>query len=180
MVCGCVLESEKVRLRPVATDDLPHFVAWLNDMEVRRWLAMSEASPPTLQSEQEWYQQMQEDPDGIVWCIELKEARPIGNVGLHRIDKTHQRAELGIFIGDRSVWGRGLGTEAIRQVLRYAFDELGLRRVQLHVDEDNLRGIRCYERCGFAREGLLRGHRLREGQPVDEVVMAVVRDEFKP
>jgi RimJ/RimL family protein N-acetyltransferase len=64
-------------------------------------------------------------------------------------------------------------------VLRYAFDELGLRRVQLYVDEDNLRAIRCYEKCGFGREGLLRSYRLREGKPVNEIVMAALREEFE-
>jgi RimJ/RimL family protein N-acetyltransferase len=180
MVFGCVLEGEEVRLRPVEEGDLPHFVTWLEDMDVRRWLAMSEMPPPTLESEHEWYQERKQDPSCVIWCIESEEGRPIGDVGLGLIDKTHKRAELGIFIGDKTFWGRGLGPDAIHRVLRYAFEELTLRRVQLHVDEDNLRGIRCYEKCGFVREGLLRGHRLREEQPVNEVVMAVLRDEFQP
>lgn len=100
-------------------------------------------------------------------------------MGLGLIDKTHKRAELGISIGDQTQWSRGLAADAIQRVLRYAFDELALRRVQLYVDEDNLRGIRCYEKCGFVREGLLRGYRLREGKPVNEVIMAVLRDEFE-
>jgi RimJ/RimL family protein N-acetyltransferase len=180
MVFGCVLEGEEVRLRPVEEGDLPHFVTWLEDMDVRRWLAMSEMPPPTLESEHEWYQERKQDPSCVIWCIESEEGLPIGDVGLGLIDKTHKRAELGIFIGDKTFWGRGLGPDAIHRVLRYAFEELTLRRVQLHVDEDNLRGIRCYEKCGFVREGLLRDHRLREEQPVNEVVMAVLRDEFQP
>jgi RimJ/RimL family protein N-acetyltransferase len=179
MVFGCVLEGEKTRLRPVEEGDLPRFVTWFNDKEVRRWLAMSEMPLLTLESEREWYQKMREDPSCVIWCIESEEGRPIGDVGLGLIDKTHKRAELGISIGDRALWAHGLGTDAIRQVLRYAFGELGLRRVQLYVDEDNLRGTRCYEKCGFVREGLLRGYRLREGKPVNEVVMAVLRDEFE-
>ncbi|KPK21919.1 MAG: hypothetical protein AMJ76_01440 [Dehalococcoidia bacterium SM23_28_1] len=179
MVFGCVLEGEKVRLRPMEEGDLPHFVTWFNDKEVRRWLPMSETPPPTLEAEGEWYQKMRDDPSCVIWCIESEEGRPIGDVGLGLIDKTHKRAELGIFIGDKVFWRRGLGTDAIQRVLRYAFDELALRRVQLYVDEDNLRGIRCYEKCGFVREGLLRNYRLREGKPVNEVVMAVLRDEFE-
>jgi RimJ/RimL family protein N-acetyltransferase len=180
MAFGCVLEGEKIRLRPVEEGDLPHFVAWLNDTDVRYWLAMSESPPLTLESEQEWYREMKDDSSSVVWCIESSEGRPIGDVGLHGIDKTHQRAELGLFIGDKTLWGRGVGADAIRRVLRYAFGQLALRRVQLHVDEDNLRALRCYEKCGFVREGLLRGHRLREGKPVNEVLMAVMRDEFDP
>jgi RimJ/RimL family protein N-acetyltransferase len=179
MSLGCVLEGDKVRLRPVEEGDLAHLVTWLSDMEVRRWLAMSEAPPPTLESEQEWYQQRKQDPTCVLWSIESEGGRLVGDVGLGLIDKTHRRAEVGIFIGDKSFWGRGLGADAISRVLRYAFDELGLRRVQLYVDEDNLRAIRCYKKCGFVREGLLRSYRLREGKPVNEILMAALREEFE-
>ena len=64
-------------------------------------------------------------------------------------------------------------------MLRYAFQEMELRRVALEADEDNARGIRCYEKCGFVREGLLRAHRLRRGEPVNGVVMAVLREEWE-
>jgi RimJ/RimL family protein N-acetyltransferase len=177
MSLGRVLEGDKVRLRPLEDGDLPQLVTWLSDMEVRRWLAMSEAPPPTLESEREWYQQSKQDPASVLWSIESEDGRLVGDVGLGLIDKTHRRAEVGIFIGDKTLWGRGLGTHAISRVLRYAFDELGLRRVQLYVDEDNLRAIRCYEKCGFVREGLLRGYRLREGKPVNEILMAALREE---
>ena len=122
---------------------------------------------------------MRADPWRLVWCIETEDGQPIGNLGLHAIDETHGRATLGIAIGEKDHWGRGYGTDAIRQVLGYAFRELGLRRVDLHVDEDNVRGIRCYEKCGFVREGLLRGHRLRLGEPVNCVVMAVLREDWE-
>jgi RimJ/RimL family protein N-acetyltransferase len=53
-----------------------------------------------------------------------------------------------------------------------------LRRVDLLTDADNERGLRCYEKCGFVREGLLRKRRLRFGQPVDMIVMSVLREEW--
>ena len=168
-----------MRLRPVEEPDLPLFVLWFNDTEVRYWLTQSEAPEFTLESEQEWYDEMRADPWRLVWCIEAEDGQPIGNLGLHDIEETHGRATLGIAIGEKDFWGRGYGTEAIRQVLCYAFEEMGLRRVVLEADEDNLRGIRCYEKCGFVREGLLRGHRLRLGEPVNCLVMAVLRKDYE-
>jgi RimJ/RimL family protein N-acetyltransferase len=173
------MQGERVRLRPVEEPDLPLFALWFNDPEVRYWLSMSDAPEFTLESEQEWYDEMRADPWRLVWCIETEHGQPIGNLGLHAIDETHGRATLGIPIGEKAFWGRGYGTEAIRQVLPYAFEEIGLRRVVLEADEDNLRGIRCYEKCGFVREGLLRGHRLRLGEPVDCLVMAVLREDWE-
>ncbi|TET97971.1 MAG: N-acetyltransferase [Dehalococcoidia bacterium] len=168
-----------MRLRPPGERDLPLFVRWFNDPEVRYWLSMSDGPELTLESEREWYEEMRGDPAQVIWCIETEEGQPIGNLGLHAIDEAQGRATLGISICEKGQWSRGYGTEAIRQVLRYAFAELGLRRVALGVDEDNARGIRCYEKCGFVREGLLHAHRLRRGQPVNAVTMAVLREEWE-
>jgi RimJ/RimL family protein N-acetyltransferase len=179
LISESILAGEGVRLRPPGEEDLALFVRWFNDPEVRYWLAMSDGPELTLESEREWYDEMREDPSRVVWCIETGEGQPIGNLGLHAIDERQGRATLGISIGEKEYWGRGYGTAAIRQVLRYSFEELGMRRVDLQVDEDNVRAVHCYEKCGFVREGLLRAHRLRQGQPVNMLVMGVLREEFK-
>jgi len=179
LISESVLVGERVRLRPPTETDLPLFVRWFNDPEVGYWLSLSEGRELTLESEREWYDEMRGDTARVIWCIETAGGQLIGNLGLHAIDEAHGRATLGIAICEKDFWGRGYGTEAVREVLRYAFAELGLRRVDLQVDEDNLRGIRCYEKCGFVREGVLRAHRLRRGQPVDAVAMAVLREEWE-
>ena len=179
MISESILQGKRVRLRPIADEDLPLFARWLNDPEVRYWLSMADGPDLTLESEEEWYEEMRADPATVVWCIETEDGQPIGNLGLHGIDETQGRATFGISIGEKAYWGRGYGTEAIRQVLSYGFREMDLRRIALGTDEDNARGIRCYEKCGFTREGLLRAHRLRQGRPVNMMVMAVLREEFE-
>ena len=111
--------------------------------------------------------------------IETHEARPVGHVGLLQIDPHSLRAELAISIGETDAWSRGYGTDAIRAVLRHAFETMGLRRIDLHTDADNARGIRCYEKCGFVREGVMRERRLRYGKPLDMVLMAVLKHEWE-
>ena len=74
--------------------------------------------------------------------------------------------------------GVDLGIELI-DAREDGFEELGLRRVDLHTDADNARGIRCYEKCGFVREGVMRERRVRYGKPLDMVLMAVLRDEWQ-
>ena len=179
MISECILEGEKVRLRPVEERDLPLFVRWLNDPDVRYWLAISEGPELTMESEREWYEEMRADAEGVVWVIETAEGKLMGNLGLNHVDETNRRATLGIVIGEKDHWSEGHGTDAIRRVLRYGFEELELRLVELHTDEDNLRAIRCYEKCGFVREGLLRAHRLRRGQPVNAVPMSVLREDYE-
>lgn len=177
MISESILEGEKVRLRPVQERDLPLFAQWLQDAEVRRWL-VSITEPPTLEDEYEWYDGMRSNENAVTWSIDLLEGRLLGTVEL-RLSPDHQRAELGIAIMDKSAWSQGIGTETVQLLLGYAFEELELNRVDLTTDEDNLRGRRCYEKCGFVEEGLLRQHRFVEGKFGNTVAMSILREEWQ-
>jgi RimJ/RimL family protein N-acetyltransferase len=173
------LAGERTRLRAVEERDLPSFVRWRNDPDVRHWLGSSENGvPDTIESQTERIQVNRADASHRGWTVETLDGRVIGNVGLQAIEPVHTRAELAISIGEKECWSAGYGTDTVRTVLRYAFNELGLRRVHLITDADNARGIRCYE-CGFVHEGTLRENRLRAGVPVDMVMMGVLRSEWE-
>jgi RimJ/RimL family protein N-acetyltransferase len=173
------LQGDLVRLRPRTRDDIPHFVRWYSDPDVRHWLHMSEVTDNGIQAESTRYELTENDPTRLNLVIETLEGRPIGNIALIGINDLHGRAELGIGIGEKDCWSRGYGTDSLRVLLRHAFTELGLRRITLITDIDNERGIRSYEKAGFRKEGVLRAHRLRYGQPIDMLTMAVLRDEWE-
>jgi RimJ/RimL family protein N-acetyltransferase len=177
MISESILEGPSVRLRPVEEHDLPRFVEWLADPEVTYWLAAID-SPPTLEEEYDWYESKRFDTSNVIWAMETLDGALIGTIELRLTEAAH-RAELGIAIQDKTVWGRGYGADAVRLVLAYAFDELGLNRIELTTDTDNARAIRSYENCGFVREGVLRQFRLRDGQPVDAVIMSVLREDWE-
>jgi RimJ/RimL family protein N-acetyltransferase len=177
LISESILQGERVRLRPVQPGDLPKFAEWLGDPEVRRWLAaLNEA--PTLQDEVEWYEDSRANPDNVLWSIETLDGRLIGTTEL-RVTPYARRAELGIAIQDKTQWNRGYGTETIRLLLEYGFEDLQLNRIELTVDEQNARGRRCYEKCGFTEEGLLRQHRLVDGQFGNTVMMSILRSEWQ-
>lgn len=167
-----------MRLRPVEEGDLPQFVRWLADRDVARWLERLEKAP-TLEEEYEWWHDKRGDPDSVLWAIEKDDGTLVGTTEL-RLTLRAERAELGIGIHDKTQWSKGLGTEAVRLVVDYAFEELNLNRVELTTDEENARAIRCYEKVGFIREGLLRQHRLVDGRFGNTLVMGVLRDEWRP
>jgi diamine N-acetyltransferase len=172
------LRGDAIRLRAVGETDLPLLVRWLNDPDVRHWLHQSDRPDATVDSVRARFGLVHDGFPNLVWVIETLEGRAVGRVGLIEVDPYHRRAELGISIGEKDCWSRGYGTDAIRAVLRHAFEELGLRRVGLITDADNARGIRCYEKCGFVPEGFLREHRLRYGEPLDMIAMGALRDEW--
>jgi len=156
--------------------DLPSFVEWLADGEVTRWLAEMSA-PPTLDEEYEWYERRRSDPDSLMWAIETVDGRLVGSTEL-RLEPARRKAEFGIVIGDKGSWNGGLGTEALRLVLAYAFDELELNRVELTTAEDNGRAIRSYEKVGFVREGLKRQDRMVDGKFGNTLMMSILREEW--
>jgi RimJ/RimL family protein N-acetyltransferase len=185
------LRGERVRLRAVRERDLPLLVRWMNDPEVRYWLHHSDRPDATVESVRGRFGLSGDAFTNMVWMIETlrvlphdpalsgqAEGRAVGHVGLLGVDQHHKRAELAISIGETDCWSRGYGTDAIRAVLRHGFEEMGLRRVDLYTDADNARGIRCYEKCGFVREGVMRERRLRYGKPLDMVLMGVLRSEW--
>ena len=173
------LHGKRVRLRPIRLADAEAEARWNADREVVHWLHRSEDGPDVLARAaiEQKIRSVVADPTEARFMIETEEGVAIGDVGLLGIHP-HGRAELSIRLGEKAYWSRGYGGDAIRTLLEFAFGTLALRRVTLIADADNARGIRCYENCGFRHEGMLRGHRLRYGKPLDMVAMAVLREEF--
>jgi diamine N-acetyltransferase len=172
--------GEKIRLRPIERDDLPRFVEWFADPEVRRHLLVY--LPFSLAQEERWFEDLQgqlERQEALVLAIETTEGVHIGNLGLQAIDWKNRNAELGILIGEKAYWNQGYGTDAIRTLLGLAFREMNLHRIFLRVDADNARGIRCYEKVGFRLDGTLRDAVFKEGRYLDQHVMSILRAEFE-
>ena len=171
--------GELVRLGPIEREYLPRYIEWLNDWEVRRFLAPTLPHPLTIQDEEDWFNHQRNDQHSRIFAVLTRsEGKVIGNCGLHQIDWTNRTAILGIFIGDKNYWGKGFGTDATQSLLRYAFDQAGLHRIELQVFAFNLRGMRVYEKCGFKLEGTRKQALFREGQWHDEHIMAILRDEW--
>jgi diamine N-acetyltransferase len=176
-----MLYGKRIRLRAIEKEDLPHFVVWLNDPEVRRNLQFFQ--PLSLAQEEEWFKGILQQPvEEQPLMIEIKIAegwQSVGNVGLLKIRNADRAAEIGIFIGEIKFWGQGYGEEVMRLMLNYGFKELNLNRIYLRVYETNLRGIHSYEKAGFKLEGRLRQDRFMDGKYIDVLLMSVLRSEFK-
>jgi len=175
-----VIIGERVRLRAMEKEDLPVFVRWFNDPEVRCHLDM--VVPLSMGQEEKWYADMlSRPPEEQPLCIEIKqdgEWSHIGNLGLMNFNHHDRSAELGISIGGKSFWGKGYGTDAIRLLVNYGFRELNLNRIYLRVIETNPRGKRCYEKVGFSVDGRLREARYLNGKYVDVFIMSILKKEW--
>lgn len=163
------------------TRDAVLFSKWGRDGEYVRLL---DSDPPRLWSAKAikgWIEKDlgKEPPEVINFMIHtLAEDQPIGFIGLDGINWIHGEAWLGIGIGDRSFWGQGYGTEAVRLILKYAFDELNLYRISLNVFAYNERAIRAYQKAGFINEGRARDALKRDGKRSDMVFMGILQPDW--
>src|SRR5438094_660176 len=170
------LEGSLVRLRPVEETDLPSLHDLFNDPDVLAYLA-SVTFPQPLADTRRWWEANRMDPANATFAIETLAGELAGALDLSDIQPRLRSATLGIWIA-RSLWGRGLGTDAVRTVCRFAFREMGLQRVHLHVHDDNLRGRRAYEKVGFKEEGRLRRAHFVGGRYIDVLVMGLLAEEL--
>ena len=151
-----MLEGTLVRLRAMEPGDLEDAYKWVNDREVTLWMT-SLRYPVSRKDEQKWIDDAPTNSfGGVRLAIETKDGKHIGGINLHRVNPEDRKAGLGIMIGEKDHWSNGYGTDAIKTLLSFAFDEMNLHRVWLHVFADNERAIGCYQKCGFREEGWLR------------------------
>jgi len=173
-----VISGKRVRLRAIERGDIPTFLKWLDDPQVQRYLGRT-PFPLSLAEEERWFERQLNDEKSRIFAIETEKGVHIGNIGLHEIDYKDGKATLGIMIGEKGYWGQGYGSDAIKALLRFAFEELNLHRLYLSVFDFNKRAIRCYEKCGFRQEGIVRESVFRHGRYQNEILMGILRHEFE-
>lgn len=175
--CQCDVYSDKVTLRPVEERDLQLLYSWMQDPELLRSINRTEKT--IWSSHIEWYKRMLQDESQIVFSIEEKQGGTlIGQCGLRRIDYKSQKAELWIFIGEHEVRGQGFGCDAVKKLLRYAFEEKRLNRVYLYVVDFNEGAKLFYEKLGFRQEGIFRQDIFIDGGFHDTIHMAILKEQY--
>ena len=175
-----MLRGERVTLRAVEKEDQETLWQFWNDLEVELAGGGDPPSPTSLERirsrfEREEREEVRTKTD---FMMEVDGAI-IGHCGLFHVDETARHCELGIIIGEKDYWGRGYGREAVNLLLDYAFRVRNFRRVWLETHASNERAIRAYRACGFVEEGRMRQHVWLAGRYVDNVIMGVMREEWR-
>lgn len=116
--------------------------------------------------------------DRKVFAIETKEGEYLGGLGFMKIDWKNRNLEFGIVIGKKEHWDKGYGTDATVVALDWAFNRLNMHKVYLRVFDYNKAAIRCYEKCGFKKDGVLREGFYFENRYHDVILMGILKHEF--
>ncbi len=172
------LDTARLRLRPFTVADAPALHAHLSDGRIAETtLTVPHPYPEGAALEfigrhaGSW-----RDGKGATWAVTRRGTdRLVGAIGL-RLTLAHHRGEVGYWIAVEE-WGKGFATEATGRVIAFAFDELGLHRVEAHHFVGNPASGRVMERCGMRREGVVRGAVFRDGQPRDLALYGILRTD---
>ena len=166
-------------LRPLEPKDVEYYYRYRNDWEVIRHLGGFSTGYSRANLE-DWIKRHSNRDDEILWTIaDAATDECIGHVGLYQVDHRVRKGQFAIMIGDKALWGRGIGTRVTQAVVSWAFSQLNLHKVSLHVLANNQRAIRIYEGLGFRPEGILRDEQFRDGQFLDLMLMAVFEDDWR-
>lgn len=175
------LQNEKLVLRVIEKDDLSLALRWFNDAEVIQYLQMY--LPMTRAAEEKWLERVSLSETNMVFVIEAKSddrnSTPIGSCGLHDIKWKDRQATIGIAIGEKEYWNGGFGTEAVKLLVEYAFCQLNLHRISSSVYDFNARSLAMQKKIGFVIEGRRRQAIFKNGAYADEIVLGLLKEEWK-
>ena len=173
------LQTARLYLRPMRIQDAADMYAYASLPQVTRYLLWREH--PDIQHTQRYLTylsgryRMGEFYD---WALVLQESgHMIGTCGFTRIDPDNNVAEVGYVLNPR-YWNRGLASEALTAVMHFAFERLGVHRVEARYMKDNLASRRVMEKCGMRFEGVLRAAIFAKGRYEDVGVCACLSDEW--
>lgn len=171
-----VINGEKVILRPITDADTADIVRWRNDSEVQQHFIFRETFTPEMH--RNWLRTRVATGEVIQYMvIDKADGKSVGSVYFRDIDLKNESAEYGIFIGEASARGRGIGTEIASLFLQFGFNVLKLHRISIRVLSNNAASINSCRKAGFEPEGTFRHMLKLDGEFIDVIFMAKLKEE---
>ena len=125
-----------------------------------------------------WHHNVNTNPSQCDFEIhDMESGRLVGHIGLYYIDLIARKAEFSIYIGDMAFRGKGIGSDALRTLIKYGFEELNLNKIWCEVYSNNA-AVDIYRKVGFVDEGVLRQNAFKNGEYVDGIVLSLLNDEW--
>lgn len=175
-----IVRTRRLVLRPLGPADADAVFRMFSDPQVMRyWSHVPYTDPAEARDYIERSRTLPEDESFIQWCVaRAEDDSMIGTCTLFRIEPAHRRAEIGYGL-TREAWGQGYMTEALEAAIGYAFESLGLHRLEADVDPRNGASLRLLERLGFRREGTMRERWRVGGEVSDTAFFGLLAPEWR-
>lgn len=164
-----------VSIRAFRKEDIPYKVEWVNDSENNKYLHY--LLPLETEKTVKWYEGILNRTDRFDATI-LSDDIPVGVIGLLNVDHINQKAEYYVLVGDHHQRKVGVATKASELILQYGFVQLGLNRIYLYTEVENIPAQKLFEKIGFIKEGTLRSDVRSHGRFADRFMYGILREEW--
>lgn len=170
--------GEHIVLRAISEEDAPLLLQMINHPDTERMLGGA-SFPVSLSAQRDWIQR-QSGNDELLRCIIAERTREevgLGTVILSDIDRKNGSAQVHIKLGVENCRGKGYGTDALNTIVRYGLEEMRLHCIYADVLEYNTASQKLFEKCGFQRDGLLRGRIYKGGKYINVVTYSYLNED---
>ena len=173
-----IIDGGRIYLRELKEDDASQgYCNWLNDPIINKFLETKKA---TIEELKQYIKEKKENPNCLFFGFFLKDTdKHIGNIKLEPINFENKEATLGILIGDKNYWGRGVCTEAVKLLAEHAFKNLNLEKINLGVNSENKAAIKCYLKAGFRINKIEQRAIKYNNRFYDKVIMNIEKQAMK-
>lgn len=162
-------------IRPYKMNDAELWQKWDTDPEVQMFMPEPRTGVQDISAQYEYINECENDEDGFYWSIETIDGITIGTVALTEFNEYHGLANLGIVIGDKNYWGKGVATEVVTAVVHYAFEHLNIFSISAEVEEGNIPMMKTLEKVGFKQDGLFESARVKNKQRINVHHFSIVK-----
>jgi RimJ/RimL family protein N-acetyltransferase len=169
--------GKKIKLRAIEEDDLEKLHEWANEPEIWNML-VGWHFPYSRFSQKQWFLSLDKNLTHKVFAIETIEIKLIGTASFCDIDWKNNHAAIGLIIGAKEDRGKGIGSDVLMAMARYAFEELNFERLDTEIIEYNTPSMRCFEKCGWKEEGRRRHWFFRRGRYWDKIFTGLTKDDY--
>lgn len=167
------LKTQNYIIRPFKQEDALLWQIWDIDPQIQAPMPEPLNEPQDIQEQYEYIKECIEDEEGYYWSIETNDGITIGTVSLTEINPHHKVAEIGIVLGDTNYWGKGVATEAVSELIKYAFLNLDIKYISAEVEEANIPMQKVFEKVGFKKDGVFEDARVKKGERINVVHFSV-------
>ena len=166
-----MLEYNGIELNPVEIEDINILNKWKNDEEIFKNLGGG-YKPTSISQQKKWIESMTENTlENQRYMILSEEKEKVGFIGLYGISPIHRTCTLGIYIGEKEYWGKGIASRAYKALEKYAKEYLNIRKIRLEVVKENEKAVKSYQKLGFDICGEFKQDRFIKGEFKDVLLM---------
>ena len=171
------LKGENVFLRAVEKEDMEFLRSMINDAELEKNV-VDWNFPISKSAQEKWYDSQIQNKNTVRYVIEVNE-QPIGVEIIANIDWKNRKALHGIKLCEEKIRGKGYGTDTLKTIMKYAFEELQLNRLYTTILEYNEASMRLHKKCGWEVEGVMKESVFKNNRYINEVQVGILKKQYE-